>query len=221
MPRTCGDTRIPVERIDRFVEVDTPVMEYVHDARRRRGRADRPLRRPAVDDGSTLQVGLGRVPNQMLAHLTNRHDLAIHSDVITEPVVDLVGAGVVTGPVVTSWAMGTRRLYDLRRRQPPFRVAADRRGLRPRGHRGPAAYGVGYAGVHHRPHRPGVHGQPRRRALRRRLDRPRFPSRGARRHRAASRSSASRRARRRAARRSASSSTRARRSRSRGPTCTG
>jgi acyl-CoA hydrolase len=48
----------------------------------------------------------------MLAHLTNRRGLAIHSDVITEPVVDLVEASVITGPVVTSWAMGTRRLYD-------------------------------------------------------------------------------------------------------------
>src|ERR1044072_4655666 len=48
----------------------------------------------------------------MLAHLTNRHDLAIHSDVITEPVVDLVAAGVVTGPVVASFAVRTRRLYD-------------------------------------------------------------------------------------------------------------
>src|SRR5215216_1700400 len=49
----------------------------------------------------------------MLAHLTDRRDLAIHSDVITEPVVDMIAAGVITGPVVTSWAMGTRRLYDL------------------------------------------------------------------------------------------------------------
>jgi RimJ/RimL family protein N-acetyltransferase len=49
----------------------------------------------------------------MLAHLTNRNDLAIHSDVITEPVADLVAAGVVTGPVVASFAMGTRRLYAL------------------------------------------------------------------------------------------------------------
>ena len=55
-----------------------------------------------VDDRSTLQVGLGRVPNQMLAHLTNRRGLAIHSDVITEPVVGLVANGVITGPVVTS-----------------------------------------------------------------------------------------------------------------------
>jgi acyl-CoA hydrolase/RimJ/RimL family protein N-acetyltransferase len=122
MPRTCGDSRIPVERIDRFVEVDTPVIEYVHPPAS--GVADRIARYVArlVPDRSTLQVGLGRVPNQMLAHLTNRRELAIHSDVITEPVADLVEAGVVTGPVVASWAMGTRRLYDLLDRNPRFEL---------------------------------------------------------------------------------------------------
>jgi acyl-CoA hydrolase/RimJ/RimL family protein N-acetyltransferase len=113
MPRTRGDSRIPVDQIDRMIEVDTPVIEYLHEP------ADEIAEQIAryvarlVDDGSTLQVGLGRVPNQMLRHLTNRRELAIHSDVITEPVADLVAAGVVTGPVVASFAMGTRRLYDL------------------------------------------------------------------------------------------------------------
>ena len=113
MPRTSGDSRIPVRRIARFVPVDTPVTEYVHDPV---GDVAEQIARYVarlIGDRSTLQVGLGRVPNEMLAHLTNRRALAIHSDVITEPVVDLVAAGVVTGPVATSWAMGTRRLYDL------------------------------------------------------------------------------------------------------------
>jgi GNAT superfamily N-acetyltransferase len=52
--------------------------------------------------------------------LTNRRDLAIHSDVICEPLVDLIEAAVVTGPVTTSWAMGTRRLYDLVEDDPRF-----------------------------------------------------------------------------------------------------
>jgi RimJ/RimL family protein N-acetyltransferase len=73
-----------------------------------------------IDDRSTLQVGLGRVPSAMVAHLTNRRDLAIHSDVLTEPIVDLVAAGVVTGPVAASWAMGSRRLYDLVDDDPRF-----------------------------------------------------------------------------------------------------
>ena len=113
MPRTHGDSGIPLDRIDRLVAVDRPLGEYVHEP------ADRVADRVAayvarlIEDGSTLQVGVGRVANQMLAHLTDRRDLAIHSDVITEPVVDLIAAGVITGRVVTSWAMGTRRLYDL------------------------------------------------------------------------------------------------------------
>ena len=76
--------------------------------RRRGGRADRSLRRRLIDDRSTLQIGLGRVPNEMLARLSNRRELAIHSDVITEPIVDLVAAGVVTGPVRRAgrWARG-------------------------------------------------------------------------------------------------------------------
>jgi acyl-CoA hydrolase/RimJ/RimL family protein N-acetyltransferase len=120
MPRTAGDSRIPAERITRFVPVDTPVIEYLHEPV---GEVAEQIARYVarlIDDRSTLQVGLGRVPNEMLAHLTNRRDLAIHSDVITEPIVDLVAAGVITGPVATSWAMGTRRLYDLVDDDPRF-----------------------------------------------------------------------------------------------------
>ena len=120
MPRTAGDSRIPVDRIACFVPVATPVVEYLHDPA---GEVAEQIARYVarlIDDRSTLQVGLGRVPNEMLAHLTNRRDLAIHSDVITEPIVDLVAAGVVTGPVATSWAMGSRRLYDLVDDDPRF-----------------------------------------------------------------------------------------------------
>jgi RimJ/RimL family protein N-acetyltransferase len=73
-----------------------------------------------IDDGSTLQIGLGRVPNEALQYLKDRRDLGIHSDVITDAVVDLVEAGVVTGRcknhhrdrIVASYCLGTRRLYD-------------------------------------------------------------------------------------------------------------
>ncbi|HWE11891.1 MAG TPA: GNAT family N-acetyltransferase [Solirubrobacteraceae bacterium] len=120
MPRTAGDSRIPIERIERFVAVERPVLDYLHETTA--GAAQRIARYAArlIEDGSTLQVGLGRVPNEMLAHLTNRRDLSIHSDVITEPVVDLVATGVISGPVATSWAMGTRRLYELIDANPRF-----------------------------------------------------------------------------------------------------
>ena len=111
MPRTRGDSRIPFDRISSVVDVSTPVIEYVHDPAT--GVAEQVARYVArlVDDHATLQVGLGRVPNEMLRHLHHRRDLSVHSDVITDPVADLVDAGVVTGPVVGSWAMGTERLY--------------------------------------------------------------------------------------------------------------
>jgi acyl-CoA hydrolase/RimJ/RimL family protein N-acetyltransferase len=120
MPRTAGDSRIPVDRIASFVPVETPVVEYLHPPAGELAEQIARYVARLIDDRSTLQVGLGRVPNEMLAHLTNRRDLAIHSDVITEPIVDLVAAGVVTGPVATSWAMGTRRLYDLVDKDPRF-----------------------------------------------------------------------------------------------------
>lgn len=121
MPRTRGASRVRTDEIDFLVEVDTPVIEYLHPP------ADDIARQIAryvariIDDGSTLQIGLGRVPNEMLKYLTNRRDLGIHSDVITEPLVDLVERGVVTGArksvhpgqIVASYCMGTRRLYDL------------------------------------------------------------------------------------------------------------
>ena len=112
MPRTRGDSCVPADRIDYAIEVDTPVTEYVHEPVT--GPAEKIARYVArlVDDHSTIQVGLGRVPNEMLRHLHHRRDLSVHSDVITDAVVDLVDAGVVTGPVVGSWAMGTTKLYE-------------------------------------------------------------------------------------------------------------
>jgi acyl-CoA hydrolase/RimJ/RimL family protein N-acetyltransferase len=127
MPRTRGPF-LRLEAIQALVEVDEPVIEYLHEP------ADAVAERMArylarvIDDGSTLQIGLGRVPNEMLRYLEGRRDLGIHSDVITEPLVDLIEKGIVTGArktldpglVVASWAMGTRRLYDLLDDSPGF-----------------------------------------------------------------------------------------------------
>jgi RimJ/RimL family protein N-acetyltransferase len=97
MPRTHGESFVHLDRFDAMVDVDVPVTEYLHP---KIGEvAERVARYIAsiIEDGSTLQIGLGRVPNEALRYLTDRRDLGIHSDVITDGVVDLVEAGVVTG----------------------------------------------------------------------------------------------------------------------------
>lgn len=119
-PRTSGDTSLPLDRIDRFVVVDEPVTEYVHPQVGEAAERIAAYVARLIDDGATLQVGMGRVPTEMLSHLTNRVDLGIHSDVITDAILDLIEAGAITGAkktldphkVVASWCMGTRRLYD-------------------------------------------------------------------------------------------------------------
>ncbi|HTN96749.1 MAG TPA: GNAT family N-acetyltransferase, partial [Nordella sp.] len=128
MPRTHGSSFVHVDRFDAFVGVDTPVTEYRHPPGGET--ADRVARYIAaiIEDGSTLQIGLGRVPNEALQHIKDRRDLGIHSDVITDGVMSLVEAGVVTGRrktlhrdrIVTSYCLGTRQLYDFVHDNPSF-----------------------------------------------------------------------------------------------------
>jgi acyl-CoA hydrolase/RimJ/RimL family protein N-acetyltransferase len=128
MPRTHGDSFVHLDRFDALVKVDTPVAEYLHP---KIGEIAEYIARyiaSIIDDGSTLQIGLGRVPNEALRHLQDRRDLGIHSDVITDGVMDLVEAGVVTGRlkthhrdrIVASYCLGTRRLYDFIDENPRF-----------------------------------------------------------------------------------------------------
>jgi len=129
MPRTMGDSTLHVNRIHKLVPVETPVIEYVHTPVE-----DEVVQRIAryiagiIDDGSTLQIGLGRIPNEALKYLDDRRDLGIHSDVITDAIIPLLEKGILTGrrksdhrgKIVTSFALGTRRLYDLLDRNPLF-----------------------------------------------------------------------------------------------------
>ena len=94
MPYTFGDSLIPIDRIDYLVPVDTPVIEYLHKP------ADDIAKQIAryvariINDNSTLHIGLGRIPNEMLKYLTNRKNLGIRSDVITEPVMEAHGVSI-------------------------------------------------------------------------------------------------------------------------------
>jgi acyl-CoA hydrolase/GNAT superfamily N-acetyltransferase len=129
MPRSMGDSTLHVSRIDHLVPVDEPLAEYVHPQT-----VEEDVERIAryiggiIDDGATLQIGLGRVTTAALKHLVDRRDLGIHSDVITDAIIPLLERGILTGrrksvqrdKIVASFAIGTRRLYDLIDRNPLF-----------------------------------------------------------------------------------------------------
>ena len=129
MPRSMGDSTLHISQIHLLVPVDTPVIEYQHPPAA--AAAMEQIARYVggiIEDGSTLQIGLGRITNEALKHLADRHDLGIHSDVITDAIIPLLEKGILTGrakshqpgKIVTSFAMGSRRLYDLIDRNPLF-----------------------------------------------------------------------------------------------------
>ncbi len=120
MPRTLGDSFVPVSRIEKLVEVDAPLYELkaepLDDVCRTIGRHVASL----IPNGSTLQTGIGRIPHAVIEALGDRVDLGIHTEMLGDSVIDLVERGIVTGrkktllpgKIVTSFAMGTQRLYD-------------------------------------------------------------------------------------------------------------
>ena len=120
MPRTHGDSFLPVADIDWLVAVDCPVLELPFAAPDAVSAAIGEHVAGLVPDGATLQTGIGEIPNAVLQALGNKHDLGMHTEMLSDAVIDLVQSGVLTGKrktllpgkVVTSFVMGTRRLYD-------------------------------------------------------------------------------------------------------------
>lgn len=120
MPWTLGDSFIHVNDIDALVENDTPILELRYpkpdDVARKIGENIATL----VEDGSTLQMGIGTIPDSILASLHAKKDLGIHTEMLSDGVIDLVEAGVLTnarksihrGKIIASFVMGTKRLYD-------------------------------------------------------------------------------------------------------------
>ncbi|HET6650161.1 MAG TPA: acetyl-CoA hydrolase/transferase C-terminal domain-containing protein [Candidatus Limnocylindria bacterium] len=120
MPRTLGDSFVHVDQIDVGVEVDQPPHEHalpaIGDVERRIGEYVAEL----VPDGATLQMGIGSIPAAVALALRDKRDLGIHTELFTDPVLDLVEAGAVTGEakevnrgkIVSAFVMGSQRLYD-------------------------------------------------------------------------------------------------------------
>ena len=120
MPRTLGDSFIHVSDIDVIVEDDTPIPELglpqIGDVEMAIGEHIASM----VNDGDCLQLGIGAIPDAVLKFLDNKKDLGIHSEMISDGVIDLYEKGVINcaaknynrGKIVVSFLMGSRRLYD-------------------------------------------------------------------------------------------------------------
>jgi len=120
MPRTSGTNRLHRSEVLGWCEAETPLIEVppptISDEDRKIAEfvADR------VNDRSTIQLGIGSIPSAVAGFLTDHRDLGVHTELLSDPVVDLVEAGAVTGlfkngnrgRIVTTFALGTRRLYD-------------------------------------------------------------------------------------------------------------
>lgn len=120
MPRTHGNNVVPFSRVDAFIATDRPLHEH-HSAPETEIEARiGELVAGLIDDGSTLQTGIGALPDAVLARLFGKRDLGIHTEMFSDRVVDLVGAGAVSnrlkavgvGRIVTSFVNGTKRLFD-------------------------------------------------------------------------------------------------------------
>lgn len=120
MPRTHGNATLPWSRITACVPTNRPLPEHPAgaetDIEARIGEFVAEL----VEDRACLQLGIGGIPSSVLKRLGNKRDLGIHTEMFTDGVIDLVEGGVVTnrfkevhpGRIVTSFVVGTRRLYD-------------------------------------------------------------------------------------------------------------
>lgn len=120
MPRTLGRSFVHVSRLDYIVETDHPLPELASETGSAVERAIGANVATLIEDGATLQLGIGAIPNAVLANLNEKRNLGVHSEMLSDGVIDLIERGVVTndaktvlpGKVAVSFVMGSKRLYD-------------------------------------------------------------------------------------------------------------
>ncbi|MGD8785880.1 MAG: GNAT family N-acetyltransferase [Phycisphaerales bacterium] len=128
MPRTFGDSFVHVNTIDMMVPYDEDIVEIPIPE------SDETLRRIGqniarlVEDGSTIECGIGRIPQALAEYLVYKKDLGVHTEMFSDWIINLIECGAITctkksmnrGKVVASFCMGSRRLYDFIDNNPFF-----------------------------------------------------------------------------------------------------
>lgn len=120
MPRVLGDSFLHISRFQKIVEISEPMPQLekspFSDVERLIGKSIAEL----IEDGSTLQLGIGGIPDAVLAALSGRRELGIHTEMVSDGVMEAIESGIVTGSkktfhpgkVIITFALGSDRLYD-------------------------------------------------------------------------------------------------------------
>lgn len=128
MPRTLGDSFLNIYDLDILVPCEREIIErstpIINDVTSKIGEYIASL----VDDGSTVEFGIGRIPHALVNFLKDKKNLGIHTELLTDSIIDLIESGAVTGSrktmdrgkIVASFCMGTKRLYDYINNNPLF-----------------------------------------------------------------------------------------------------
>lgn len=130
MPRTLGDAFVHISQIDKLVEVSEPLPQLIAPPP---GEVEEQIAAHVatlVPDGATLQMGIGGIPDAVLSRLTDRRDLGVHSEMISDGVMRLMEAGVITGAkktlhrgkAIASFLLGSEALYRYADNNPAFEV---------------------------------------------------------------------------------------------------
>ncbi|MCK5055707.1 MAG: GNAT family N-acetyltransferase [Candidatus Aminicenantes bacterium] len=120
MPRTFGDTMIPIDMIDAVVESDRDIIEFSLPEPDEAVDAIARNIVSLIDDGATVEVGIGNIPQAVLKYLHDKNDIGIHTEMFNDAIIPLVEDGVINGrrktinrgKITASFCYGTRKLYD-------------------------------------------------------------------------------------------------------------
>lgn len=120
MPRTLGNCMVPLDKINKIVETNRPIPELISRPSTDIDKAIAQNIATLVEDQSTVQLGIGSIPNAVIGFLKNKKDLGIHTEMFSDGLLELIEAGVITnkyktvlpGKIAVSFVLGTKRVYD-------------------------------------------------------------------------------------------------------------
>lgn len=128
MPRTYGDSFIHVSNISAIVESSRPLCQLPQEQLSGMHLAVAKNVASLIDDGAVVQTGIGGIPDAVLSFLSDRKDLGVHSELVSDSVIPLIEAGVITGArknykprkIILGFVLGTKRLFDFVDNNPIF-----------------------------------------------------------------------------------------------------